>query len=89
MSYLAKFSKIVTGEEEVFNRWMKSDLTNNHTNEEVHYLLIQKLDDEQLESSGFVFQCFVDGVLEYIKLMIFKLLRGLSCQKKIRIVKQL
>ena len=31
LSYLAKFSKIINGEEEVFKRWIKSDLIYNHT----------------------------------------------------------
>ena len=63
--YLAKFSKIVNGEE-VSNRWIKSDLTYNHmrstsgtqfgTNENVHNTLMQKLDIEQLKGSGFQFQ---------------------------------
>ena len=30
LRYLAKFSKIVNGEEEVFKRWIKSDLIYNH-----------------------------------------------------------
>ena len=37
LSYLAKFSKIVNGEEEVFKRWIKSDLIyNNSTQQEIH-----------------------------------------------------
>ena len=65
MSYLAKFLLLVNGdEEEVFIRWIKSDLTYNHTNENVHNSIMQKLNDEQLDGSGFVFQCFVDVILE-------------------------
>ena len=56
LSYLAKFSKIVNGEEEVFKRWIKSDLTYNNTQQDTHNTLMQKLDDEQLEGSGFQFQ---------------------------------
>ena len=56
LSYLAKLSKIINGEEEVFKRWIKSDLIYNHTQQDTHNTLIQKLDDEQLEGSGFVFQ---------------------------------
>ena len=47
---------------------MKQD----HANMSVHNTLIQKLDDEQLEGSGFVFQYIVDIIKKYIKLMIFK-----------------
>ena len=67
LSYLAKFSKIVNGEEEVFKRWIKSDLTYNLTQQDVHYSLIQKLDDEQLEGSGFVFQEIEEVILEIYK----------------------
>ena len=60
MSYLAKFSKIVIGEENVFQKWVQSDFNYNHmqstsgTNHTIHNTLMQKLDDEHLEGSGFV-----------------------------------
>ena len=38
LSYLAKFSKIVNGEEEVFKRWIKSDLTYNHTQQDSQHI---------------------------------------------------
>ena len=56
LSYLAKFSKIVNGEEEVFKRWVKSDLNSIYLDQDVYNTLMQKLDDEQLEGSGFVYQ---------------------------------
>ena len=56
LSYLAKFSKTVNGEEEVFKRWVKSDLNLNYLDQDVHNSLIQKIDDEQLGGSGFQFQ---------------------------------
>ena len=49
LSCLAKFSKIVNGQDEVFKRWIKSDFNYNHSYENVHNILMQKLDDEQLE----------------------------------------
>ena len=65
MSYLVKFSKIVNGEEEVFKRWIKSDLLyNNSTQQEIHDKLMQKIDDEQLEGSGFQFQEIEEDILE-------------------------
>ena len=67
LSYLAKFSKIVNGEEEVFERWIKSDLTYNNTQQFTHNTLMQKLDDEQLEGSGFVFQEIEEVILEIYK----------------------
>ena len=67
MSYLAKFSKIVNGEEEVFKRWIKSDLMYNNIQPDTHNTLIQKLDDEQLEGSGFVFQEIEEVILEIYK----------------------
>ena len=67
LSYLAKFSKIVNGEEEVFKRWIKSDLIYNHTQQDTHNTLMQKLDDEQLEGSGFVFQEIEEVILEIYK----------------------
>ena len=58
--YLA--SKIVIGEEEVYKRWIKSDLNYNYLDQGFHNLLLKKLDDEQLEGSDFFVkrfcQCF-------------------------------
>ena len=73
MSYLAKFSKIVNGEQEIFKRWLKSDLTYNHMQQDtegashVHNSIIQKLDDEQLEGPGFQFQEIEEVILEIYK----------------------
>ena len=71
MRYLAKFSKIVNGEEEVFKRWIKSDLIYNHlqsgTQQDTHNTLMQKLDDEQFEGSGFQFQEIEEVILEIYK----------------------
>ena len=70
--YLAKFSKIINGEE-VFKRWVKSDLKCNYLDQEaegashVHNSLMQKLDDEQLEESGFQFQEIGEDILEIYK----------------------
>ena len=70
LSYFAKFSKIVNGEE-VFKRWIKSDLIYNHlqscTQQDTHNTLMQKLDNEQLEGSGFVFQEIEEVTLEIYK----------------------
>ena len=63
LSYLAKFSKIVNGEE-VFKRWVKSVLNYNYLDQDVHNASMQKLDDEQLEWSGFVFQEMKEVILE-------------------------
>ena len=71
LRYLAKFSKIVNGEEEVFKRWIKSDLIYNHlksgTQQDTHNKLMQKIDDEQLEGSGFQFQEIEEVILEIYK----------------------
>ena len=69
MSYLAKFSKIIIGEEKVFKRWVKSDLIYNYLDQDVHNTLMQKLDDEQLEGSGFVFQEIEEVILEIYKVI--------------------
>ena len=70
MSYLAKFIKTVTfgnGKEVVFKRWIKSDLMYNNIQPDTHNTLMQKLDDEQLEGSGFVFQKIEEVILEIYK----------------------
>ena len=67
ISYLARFTKIVNGEEQVFKRWVQSDLMYNHTNENVHNLLMEKLDDIQLEGSGFQFQEIEEVILQIYK----------------------
>ena len=88
LSYLAKFSKIVTqstqsafgafgnGEEEVFKRWIKSDLIYDHSNtaslasledHTIHNKIMQKIDNLQLEGSSFRFQEIEDVTLEIYK----------------------
>ena len=75
LSYLAKFSKIVNrqsfAEEVVFHKWVKSDFNYNHTQDSIraalHNTLIHKLDDEQLEGSGFVLNGIVNVILEIYK----------------------
>ena len=70
LSYLAKFSKIVNGEENVFHKWVKSDFNYNHTQITFgtqHNTLMQKLDDEQLEGSGFVLNGIVNVIMEVYK----------------------
>ena len=77
LSYLAKFSKIVNGEEAVFHKWVKSDFNYNHKQNTVgtqdtvrtalHNTLMQKLDDEQLEGSGFVLNGIINVILEVYK----------------------
>ena len=77
MSYLAKFSKIVYGEENIIHKWVKSDFTYNHmqstfgTQDSIraalHNTLMQNLDDEQLEGSGFVLNGIVNVILEIHK----------------------
>ena len=67
LRYLAKFSKYINGEEIVFHKWVKSDFNYNHTNEHVHNTLLQKLDDEQLEGSGFVLNGIVNVIMEVYK----------------------
>ena len=71
LRYLAKFSKIVNGEEEVFKRWIKSDFIYNHlqsgTQQDTHNTLMQKPDNEQLEGSGFQCQEIEEVILEIYK----------------------
>ena len=72
MSYLAKFSKIVIGqdfaEEVVIHKRVKSVFNYNHTQDSaLHNTLMQKLDDEQLVRSGFVLNGVVNVVLEIYK----------------------
>ena len=73
MSYLAKFSKYINGEEVVFRKQVKSDFNYNHmqntfgTSHTIHNTLLQKLDDEQLEGSGFVLNGIVNVILEKYK----------------------
>ena len=70
LSYLAKFSKDINGEEVVFHKWVKSDFNYNHMQSTFgtqHNTLMQKLDDEQLEGSGFVLNGIVNVILEIYK----------------------
>ena len=69
LSYLAKFSKYINGEEIVFRKWVKSDFNYNHTNPDhtKHNTLMQKLDDEQLEGSSFVLNGIVNVIIEIYK----------------------
>ena len=68
LSYLAKFSKYINGEENVFHKWIISDFNYNPTQDSIratsHNSLMQKLDDEQFEGSGFVLNRIVSVILE-------------------------
>ena len=72
--YLARFTKKVNGEEQVFKRWVQSELTYNHMRstfgmqQDVHNILMQKLDDEQLEGSGLQFQEIEEVILQIYKI---------------------
>ena len=66
LSYLGKFIKHINGEQEILKRWIKSDLIyNNSPQQEIHNKLMQKIDDEQLEGSGF--QEIEEVILEIYK----------------------
>ena len=77
LSYSAKFPKIVNvqgfTEEVVFHKKGESDFNYNHiqstfdTNHKIHNTIMQKLDDEQLEGSGFVLNGIVNVILEIYK----------------------
>ena len=77
LSYLAKFSKYINGqstaEETVFHKWVKSVFNYNliqstfGTNLNVHNSLMQELDGEQLEGSGFVLNGIVNVIMEVYK----------------------
>ena len=60
--------------EVVFHKWVKSDFNYNHmqstfgTNHRIRNILMQKLDDEQLEGSGFVLNGIVNVILEIYKI---------------------
>ena len=73
MNYSAKFSKYINGEEVVFHQWVKSDFNYNHTQDSIraalHNTIMQKLDDEQLEGSGFVLNGIVNVILEIYKVI--------------------
>ena len=64
VSYLARHTKKVNGEEEVFKRWIKSILNLNYLDQDNHNTLMLKLDDDQLEGSGFQFQEIEEVILE-------------------------
>ena len=55
-------------EKRVFKRWVESGLNLKYLDQDVHNLLMQKLDDEQLDGSGFLFQCIVDVILAIYKI---------------------
>ena len=68
LGYSAKFIKHINGEQETFKRWIKSDLIyKNSTQQEIHNTLMQKIDDEQLEGSGFRFEEIEEVILEIYK----------------------
>ena len=69
LSYWAKFTKLLKGEEQVFHKWVMSDFNYNHSNDyySIHNTIIQNLDDEQLEGSGFQFQEKEEVILEIYK----------------------
>ena len=71
LSYLAKFSKNINGEENVFHKWVKSDFNYNHTQDSIraalHNTLMQKLVDGQLQGSVFVLNGIINLISEIFK----------------------
>ena len=67
LGYLAKISKIVNEEPEIYKRWIRSDLIYNYTIANLHNTLMQKFDNEQLEGSSFQFQEIEEVILEIYK----------------------
>ena len=68
VSYQAKFSKYTNGEEQLFFKWIKSDMLYNYTPTDFHNSLMQQVDDEQLEGSGFQFEGIKVAILEVYKI---------------------
>ena len=68
LGYLATFSKFLNGGENVFHKWLKSDLNYNQTKQDVLHKILQTLADEQLEGSVFVFQYIEQAVFEIYKI---------------------
>ena len=99
LSYLAKFSKYINGEEAVFHKWVKSDFIYNHTQiafgtnpnvrAALHNILLQKLDDEQLEGSGFVLNGIVNVILEIYKVNDIQASSWVELPEKYRIKKSI
>ena len=99
LSYLAKFSKYINGEEAVFHKWVESDFIYNHTQiafgtnpnvrAALHNILLQKLDDEQLEGSGFVLNGIVNVILEIYKVNDIQASSWVELPEKYRIKKSI
>ena len=62
----------MNGNEQVFHKWMNSDINYKISNENVHKRLIQNLYDERLERSGFQFQEKQEVILEIHKIIDIK-----------------
>ena len=89
MSYLAEFIKHINGEENKFHKCVKLDFNFDHTNDKVHNSLIQNLDDEQLEGSGFQFQEKEELSLEIYKTNDIHASSYIECQINIGMINQL
>ena len=70
VSYLAKFTKQINNI--IFRRWVKSDMFYNFDKINIHETLIEKLDDEELEGSGFQFQYIEEAVIDIYKISDIK-----------------
>ena len=71
VSYLAKF---IIHFVELFLRWIKSDMIFNHGNyhSTIRLQLMQHTDDEQLEGSGFQFDCISEVIFEFYRILDIK-----------------
>ena len=67
------FVKYLNEKEQVFNRWMKSDMFYIFNNVlDIHSTIIQGIDDEHLEGSGFQFQKNEEFVIKMNKVNEFQ-----------------
>ena len=71
---LNKFTKHINRGEHIFHKWVKSDFNYNHSNNQysIRDTILQNLDDEQLEESGFKFREREEAVLEIYKVNDFQ-----------------
>ena len=75
VSYLAKFTKNVNGEQHSFHKWVKLDINYIHMNQDyanIHNTLMHQLDEQALEGSGFPCLRFV-VIIEMYKI------NGIQC----------
>ena len=86
--YSAKSVEHINDIEDVFSRWIKSNMMHNYDSNDFHQQMLECVDDEQLEGSSFLFQNITDVIIDFYRTRDFSASSYIELPKKYKNSKQ-